>query len=418
MPAWRDIAENGAVRGLAVLSNVVVLFATARVLGPEDRGQLVSIVTWTMLIAIVAGLSLGQVSHRQIQSMSRQGWLEELAGTLAAAAVMLSLVAVLVTWLLFGDRLVAITGSAATLWLAVLLLPLLVSDEYARNLLAATSRLRQYSIAQLAGSCFRMASVLWVLAGSPSVFAVLACLVVSQALVVGLEFLVLSRACTTGLRFASRRFASMLSDALRLHPNTIASFLLVQANVLLLSRMSTSADVAQYQLAQQLALAPILLPQAGAMVLFGSVARLGPDGAWAETRRLTAQMLALMGVVVAAGAFAGPAIIRSIAGPEFEEAGRLFRWLLLAAVGASLSEMLAPQWFGRGYFVASTALTIINAVASIALSALLIERHGAVGAAWATAASFSVLVATTQLAFAIWCERSSRRALPADGGAR
>jgi O-antigen/teichoic acid export membrane protein len=411
MAAWRDIAENGAVRGLALLSNVVVLFATARVLGPDDRGRLVSIVTWTMLLAVVAGFSLGQVSHRQIQSDDRQDWLEELAGTLAATAAVGALLVVVATWLLFGRSALAIAGSPAALVLAALMLPFLVLDEYARNLLAANGQIRQYSIAQLAGGGFRLVSVAWVLVVSPSVIAVLACLLASQALVAGLEFLMLSQASTGGFRFARRRLATLLWDALRLHPNTIASFLLVQANVLLLTRMAPSAEVAQYQLAQQLALAPILLPQAGAMVLFGSVARLGPDGAWPETRRLTFQMLTIMGTVALVGAFVGPEVVRAIAGTDFEQAGSLLGWLLVASLGASLSEMLAPQWFGRGYFLLSTALTIVNAIASIMLGAWLIERHGAVGAAWGTAASFSVLVVTAQLAFAAWCERGHRRAI-------
>ena len=279
MPVWRDIAENGAVRGLAVLSNVVVLFATARVLGPDDRGRLVSIVIWTMLLATIAGFSLGQVSHRQIQSDDQEGWMAELGGTLAGAGVVGALIVAMVTWLLFGSSAIAIAGSPAALVLAALTLPFLVLDEYARNLLAASGQIRHYSIAQLSGGGFRLVSVALVLVASPSVIAVLACLLASQILVAGLEFLMLNHTSKGGFRFARRRLETLLRDAVRLHPNTIASFLLVQANVLLLSRMTSSAEVAQYQLAQQLALAPILLPQAGAMVLFGSVARLGPDGA-------------------------------------------------------------------------------------------------------------------------------------------
>lgn len=410
MPVWRNIAENSAVRGLAVLSNVVVLVATARVLGPEDRGRLVAIVTWTMLLAVVAGFSLGQVSHRQIQSSNRQEWVAELAGTLVVSAFAGSLLVVVVTWLLFGTAATSIAGSSTPLLLASLMLPFLVLDEYARNLLAAGGQIRQYSIAQLAGSGLRLGAVAWVLVVNPSVIAVLACLLVSQAVVVALEFLALRRVSNGGLRFVPGRLTKLLWDALWLHPNTIAAFLLVQANVLLLSRMTSSVEVAQYQLAQQLALATLLLPQAGAMVLFGRVARLGPDGAWPESRRLTFQMLALMGVIALIGALVGPWIVRTIVGTEYQEAGSLLGWLMVAALGASLSEMLAPQWFARGYFLLSTALTIASSIASICLSVWLIERHGAVGAAWATAASFGVLVVLAQLAFVAWCERSYRQA--------
>jgi O-antigen/teichoic acid export membrane protein len=290
------------------------------------------------------------------------------------------------------------------------MLPFLVLDEYARNLLAALERTRSYSVAQVAGGVLRLVTVLAALGPlGLGVQGVIACLILSQAATAVIESHAVWQACGRQFRYSWRQLGAMLSGALRLHPNTIASFLLVQANVLLLSRYATTADVGRYQLALQLVLALVLLPQAGAMVLFGKVASMGADAAWPVTRRISLQVMVGTGFCALILATLAPEIVETLAGPGFAESARICRWLLLALAGMSLAELMAPQWLGRGLFLTATVLTLINAVGSVAINAYLIQRYGAIGAAWGTAAAYTVFVLAVQLVFACWCEARERR---------
>jgi enterobacterial common antigen flippase len=412
MSGWRDIVEIGAVRAFSVITNVVVLFATAHSLGPDGRGVLVAATTWILLVAVMTGLSLGQVSHRQFQLRRDPVSNQELAGTLLAVAVVGTVVAYGLIWAIArgGGNGVFSGVPAPVLLLCGLMLPFLVLDEYARNLLAALGRSRHYSIAQVVGGVLRLVTVLAALGPLDlGVKSVIVCLVLSQAVTAGIEYHAVWDACGRQFHYSRRQLRSLLSGASRLHPNTIASFLLVQANVLLLSRYGTAADVAQYQLALQLVLALVLLPQAGAMLLFGKVASMGADAAWVVTRRISVQVLAGTGLCALILAMLAPVIVETLAGPGFADSVLICRWLLVALVGMSLAELMAPQWLGRGLFLVSTLLTLVNAIGSIAINAYLIRRYGAIGAAWGTAAAYTLFALAGQLAFVSWCEARHRR---------
>lgn len=412
MSGWRDIVEIGAVRAFSVITNVVVLFATAHSLGPDGRGVLVAATTWILLVAVMIGLSLGQVSHRQFQLRRDPCSNQELAGTLLAVAVVGTAVAFGVIWAITreGGNGVLTGVPAPVLLLCGLLLPFLVLDEYARNLLSALGRSSRYSIAQVVGGVLRLSTVLAALGPlGLGVKSVIACLILSQAVTAIIEFHGVWDACGRRLRYSTHQLSVLLSGAVRLHPNTIASFLLVQANVLLLSRYGSAADVAQYQLALQLVLALVLLPQAGAMLLFGKVASMGPDDAWLVTRRISLQVLAGTGLCALMLAALASPIVETLAGPGFADSVLVFRWLLVALVGMSLAELMAPQWLGRGLFLTSTLLTLFNMIGSVAINAYLIRRYGAIGAAWGTAVAYTVFVLAGQLAFIWWCESRYRR---------
>ena len=408
---WSAIIENGTARLVAALSQVFVLVLTAWLLGAENRGVLVVVITWSALFAAVAGLSLGQVSHHEIQLRGTRDWLPDLAGTMLAMGVGLSIVAyagfVLMSWL---QPLAPFRGVPRHIVaLAGLLIPLVVLDEYLRNLLSASHRARWYAVAQSTGGLLR--AVLVYLAAGPlhsGVGGVLLGLVASQFLVVGLEMWAIRVAAGGCLKVNARYALSLLRGAMRLHPNTIASFLLAYSNVLLLSQLDTKSSVAWFQLALQLASTLLLLPQAAAMKFLGVIARDGPDAAWPEQRRAIAQVMCVVLLLAFVTAAVAGMLVKLVAGPEFLPAVELLRWLLPAMVGLSLAELLAPQWYGRGFFLLSTSLTVVVATANVALNYVFIARYGVVGAAWGTTISCVGVVVVAQLAFAAWCDRRSQ----------
>src|SRR4051812_8342495 len=99
--------ESGAIRKdiIAVLATslariyglvlgLVLLFLTARILGPEGRGAVVIATTWVGLFAGVSGLSLGHVAQKRIQMRGGLSSVPMFVGSLAFLTVLLSGLAV------------------------------------------------------------------------------------------------------------------------------------------------------------------------------------------------------------------------------------------------------------------------------------------------------------------------------------
>jgi O-antigen/teichoic acid export membrane protein len=406
------VLENTSARVFSAFVNLAVLVVTARALGPHGQGALVAATTWATLGAVLAGLSLGQVSHREIQNRRYQDWLPELMGTMLVIAIASSAIAyiLLCCLVLFGDAGMFQGIAPRVIGLAGLLIPLIVLSEFSRNLLAASGQLRIYAIAQTVGNALRLAFVLVALGPlNLGVLGAVGAIVLSQGVIVAIQANGLWTASGRAIRPSLQQATDLLRGAWRLHPNSLASFLLPNANVMLLNQLVSSAAVGWYHLALQLSSALLLLPQAAGMVLYGKIARIGPDAAWPAQKQLMTEVL---GIVLVLGVFAwlaAPWLIRLVAGEEFAPAVPIFRWLLVAILGLSTAELMAPQWVTRGFFLRSAILTCIAAVANVSLNIVLIRRFGFVGAAWGAAITYLFFVAVTQVSFAAWCEARSRR---------
>jgi O-antigen/teichoic acid export membrane protein len=148
-------------------------------------------------------------------------------------------------------------------------------------------------------------------------------------------------------------------------------------------------------------------------VAFGLVARLGPDGAWPEQRRLMAQALGAAAVLALLGYYLAPLGVRIVAGERFAPAVPLFRLLLPALVGATFSTVMGSQWIGRGFFVSAALLTLAVGLVSLASDLLLVPRYGMRGATVSTLITYGVSVVGNG-AMALYAERSWRRSRAAN----
>ena len=406
---WRETLHYSAARLFSAAASVVVLFATARALGPDGRGVLVTAVTWVTAFATLAALSLGQVCHHQIQERRSSNWLPGLLGTMVTVGGIACVLAysgllwLVARWGLGGISLPIVATAG-------LMIPLLVFDEYARNLLAATDSLKAYSRAQFIGNTLRLLFV-WLAIGPLGwgVFGVLVSLIASQLVIAVLEGGKLLHQAGGKVSFDVQHARPLLASALRLHPNTVASFVLIYANILLLAELVSSAAVAWYQFALQLLTALLLVPQGAATVMLAEIARNGPDAAWPRHRNVVGKALLVVALLgIALGLCAAP-MIELLAGSDFVPAANLLRWLLPAVLGMALAELLAPQWYSRGLFLTATALTCASALAHVALNWCLIQRHGIFGAVIGTSISYVAIVAAAQIAFALWCESRHRK---------
>jgi O-antigen/teichoic acid export membrane protein len=417
---WLTTLQGSSARLFGVVVNMVLLLVTAHVLGPAGRGEFAAATTWTTVFATFAGLSLGSVSHHRVQGHERGDWFPGVAGTMFVIGGIMSAVGLGTIWLLVASGSGVFHGvPPLVMAIAGLSLPSLVLDEYGRNLLAASNRVRDYVVAQAVGNAVRLVAVLVALYplefGVPGVVGGF---VLSQAVIAILVVRAIFRLSGRQLRPNLRQARGLVSGAGRLHLNTVSAFLLAQANILLLNEFATKAEVGWYQFAYQLVLLMLLLPQAASLVVFSKVGEEGPDRAWPWQRRFMLQVLALVALLSVAAAICAPGLIVRVVGHEFEPAARIFAWLLPVVLGMSMAELMAPQWFARGIFLPSTLLTCVAATGNVTLTLLLVRRHGIMGAAWGTAASYVIFVVLGQLVFAAWCQFRYAKTLQPEPTAR
>jgi O-antigen/teichoic acid export membrane protein len=99
--------------------------------------------------------------------------------------------------------------------------------------------------------------------------------------------------------------------------------------------------------------------------------------------------------------------IRIMAGERFLPAVPLFRWMLPALVGATLSTVMASQWIGRGLFWQAAGLTVATGVLSIAIDLVMVPAHGMYGALVSTLVVYGLSI-VSNLLMAAWVQRRWR----------
>jgi O-antigen/teichoic acid export membrane protein len=402
---WLQIAHTSGA-GLAVaVASAGSLAITARGLGAEGRGAMAAATTWAALFAAFGSLSLGPTVVHFAAGRRREDWLPEVAGSLLLLVGGLSVACFAVAagafWLtsggLFGNV------SAAYLALACLALPFLLAADHGRYLLYALDEIAAANRAQVAGAIFGvLAAALLVTVLRLGVPGALIAVVLGAAVTAVLCWWPVRRP----LRFSARTARALFASGLKLHANAVGTFLFQQAGILVVNRYRPADEVAFYQLAVQLFLLALVLPNAVGTTAYAQVGAEGPDAAWPAQRRLLVQSAALSAVAGVLGYLLAPLAIRLVAGDRFLPAAGYFRLLVPALVPAAAAGVLGSQWLSRGLFWQTAALTCAVGAFALALSAILVPRFGATGAAWATLGAYGAS-ALASLVFYGWVERTT-----------
>ncbi len=416
LPAdWRKIAETIAVRSFNLLSGVAGIIVISRLLGPGGQGTYAAATAWIGLVATTAGLSLGLVSHYRIQARTKDAWDGAIFSSLLIFLFALSLTAcafvITAHFLSSGEFFGHLPSS--TLAIAVQLLPLLIWDEYASNLLANADRIQIYNRLQVAGRLVGLALlVLLVVFLGAGVNGALIALVVGQAFIAIGSFSVLWRMHREPLRVVREEIRQLIHGALRLHLAAIGAFLLSQSSVLILNELASKTVVGWYHLSWQLVTVAMIIPQAASLMLYAKIAADGPDRAWPAYKHITVGVMGFMTALVPLAYLFGPTIIVYIAGDGFQTSAELFRILLPTVLGMSFAQLMTPQWISRGIFVPMSIITFITAGAHVLVSIVLVKSNGVAGAAWATTMILGVTTFLVQGYFFFWCERRFRQTVP------
>jgi len=112
------------------------------------------------------------------------------------------------------------------------------------------------------------------------------------------------------------------------------------------------------------------------------MAEVGPNHLWPTQKKLILQVLGAMILFSCLAYFIAPSVITLLAGSAFEPSIKVFRLLLPAMIGMTITTLLANQWIGRGIFLTTTIMTLATAIVNIVINFYTIPKYGMMGAVW------------------------------------
>lgn len=386
----RHIALTAGTRagltGFALITSVL----TARFLGQSGRGDYFFMVTLSALIVQFANLGIpasntyfaARNPERTPQLLANAVWIAlVVAGGLGAGVALFAQLSGMLE-----------DTPARFLWLAAALAVPSVFYLLVTSILVGRGQIRSFNaievavrvvlvpafllagIVGLGASGFVAASVaVWICAG-----------VAAVALVGRYARLTLAPSrelLTVGFRYATKAYLI-----------TLLAFIALRGNIFLLRREFGPVDLGLYSIAIQIADVLTILPQAVAMILLPNLVR-NTGARWARTVRAAFWVAATMAVVcVLSAIFAGP-VIRALYGTAFEPSTRVLQIMLPSVFALAVAGVLSQYLAAIGIPRPLLGVWIGGVTFVLALSLVLIPRHGAAGAAAALSLGNAAILA-------------------------
>ena len=411
---WANIAHTSGAKVYSLVVGVITLSLTARLLGPEGRGQVAVITTWVSMFSTFAYLSLGQVAlHRMAGDPEKKRF-----GHLLGSLLLLAGLVTVAGWLVAAGMYAYNPDGtfkdlpAVALLVGFLALPFMVWEHYGSSLLMGVDRISTYNKYQFFGRTTSVAAIFALVGGlGLGVAGVLAANLLGQVIVAlgGIGFL-LAFAKQKGVVCKPQKAETraLLAGGAKLHLNAIGTFLFTSANVLILNNYHGAEQTGYFQLATQLLGVLMIIPSSASMVIYSKVTSLGPNGAWPDNKRLLWQITLGMVALSAIAAVLAPWGITLLAGEKFRPAVEPFQWMLPGLIGMTFSAVMAPQWIGRGYFWQAAGLTFLVGGINLACNFWLIPLYGMQGAVYAFLGTYMFSVIGNGLM--VWhCESMASR---------
>ncbi len=398
----RPVLTTVGTRVLLITLSLVTGVLTARLLGPEGRGQYFLGATLMTLSAQFATLGLHSSNTFLLcrrpealpQLLANSLWFSLLAGAVSALCFGL---------LVAGGLVPVIDGRLATVAL-VGVVPSLFT-LLGSGLLAGLRRFSALNRCELLSRSLPLVFVL-ALAAWPSPMVFLGA-VVAGSLIGGLsQIRVLLR--LGGLGGVDRGlFSDAFRYGLRLYIASALAYFVARASVFVLGYQGGAAEVGLLSIATQLADVMTVVPASLAMVLFPEL--VGSQRRWETTQRALRGTAAFMLALCVAAAVLAPALVPAVFGRAFEGSAGVFLWFLPGVFFLGLISILSQYvaavgypWSMVGAWAAAAALVVITSV-------VLIPRQGAAGAGAALSATYACLFAVI-VALALRERRAERLA--------
>jgi O-antigen/teichoic acid export membrane protein len=282
-------------------------------------------------------------------------------------------------------------------------------DNYLYGVLQATGQFGIYNTRLLLSEALRLIlvaiCVAWLHLGLVAAVAIYTLIAVIN---IGWLMLTMSRTVRFTSAFDGALLRNMLSFGARSYMQVVTAHLLLRISVYMVQTYLGPEQTAFYTLALHLTEMVLEVPQAIGLVLYPRLASLPEE----EVHRLTAQTCrrTLMITVPAAVALAlvGPWIITLWYGQAFAPAGAPLPWAAAGVAMMSIFVIITRDFTARSKQRVNTVAGIVALVGNILLNLYVIPRYGIVGAAFATAVSYTS-ACVLLIGFFLWESRRSLR---------
>ncbi len=403
-----------------LLSTMISSLVGARALGPAGRGDLLVVVLWPPVVAMLAGLGL-PTAYRYWMAKE-----PERASRLFSNAIIYTLIAGVIS-IFVADLVVPhLVGNRSPQVMTLLRIyqvniPAALCLNLMRGLLEGTRRFGWAGTARLLSFIVQGPgfAVLWLL-GNLTVTSATYTLIIGQTASTLFGLFAVWHQLRPRWQPSWSELKTSLHYGVRDYPGGIADFTTLRLDQLMLGAMASNVAIGLYVIAVRLSEMTTLAADAIADALMPEVASSKTanraDLLCARSLRLAIYMHLLL---LPPLWLAAPLILRILFGQSFVPATGAFRWLLVAAGVWSCGSIVINGLRGFGYPGLSTLARFAAAVVTGIGLVVLLPRMGITGAAIASLIGYSVMLIVALVGFIkkrqlhLWknCLRPQRRDL-------
>ena len=376
-----------------LLSNIVSSLIGARALGPAGRGDLLIVVLWPPVVAMMASFGLPAAYRywmaREPQRISK----------LFSNAVLYTIVIGIVSVALADQIVPSLVGERSPEVMTLLRIyqiniPAALFLELMRSLLEGTKRFGWAGAARMIFFGVQAVgfAVLW-FAGHLTVATASYTMIAAQTTAMLLALAAVIHQLRPAWQPSWIEFKTSMNYGARDYPGGLADFTTLRLDQLMLGAMASNVAIGLYVIAVRLSETTTLAASALAEALMPEVAASQTTN---KAELLVGRMLRLTiymhAVILVPLVLIAPLILRLLFGASFVPAAGALRWLLVAAGVWGVSSIVISGLRGFGYPVLSTMARFSAAVVTAIALVILLTRFGITGAAIASLIGYSVML--------------------------
>lgn len=395
-----DVTGTLATRVLTMGFGLFTGVITARALGPENRGVFALAALFPASLVTLSKLGQSQATIYFIRKEKAD--VSQVVSNVVYIALTVGVLLVL-SALLLRETILATVLRGVPLWCLTVVLPLvpiLLLESYLYGLLQATDRFRVYNTRLLLEAMgtlsFMAVALLWLKLGLAGALGVA---VGVRTVMTGWVLWTVHRGTPLRLRFDTELFGRMIRYGLKSHVQIIASHFHFKAGVYLVAYFMTPVQVAFFAIAERLAEHIMYVPQALGVALFPRLAGSKVERVHELTAQACRQNLVVTGAIAFSLAVLGRWLIPAWYGVDYAPAAGPLPYVAWGIVMMSLYVLLSRNFTSRNKQQVNIFAGYVALGGNIVLNILLIPRYGIIGAATATAISYTVSAAILLLFF-------------------
>jgi len=390
----RDVFGTYGTRALTIGLGMIMGIITARVLGPRNRGIFSLVYLLPSTVVTFAKLGLAQAS---VYSIRRDRVPPErvVANAFVVSIVLGSLFVLLA--LIFRERLLQTFLRGVPEWamlVALPLIPLLLFESYFYAILQAMGRFTLYNSRLLIGTILLVVGMfVFLVLGSGGLREAILVIVCVPILMDAWLLVTVRRWFPFSLRLDLPLLQREIRFGMKSHIQVLAQHLHLRADAYLVAYFLDPAQVAFYVLAVRLAEFMLDIPESVGMVLYPRLASLEDRAMHELTAQACRRTLLITGTGAVLLSLLGPWLIVLWYGPDYAPAGQPLLLVSVGIVMMSIFVLLTRNFTSRNKQQVNIAAGFIALAGNITLNLFTIPSMGIVGAALASAISYSAAAA-------------------------